>query len=210
MKYESIRLNIRKLYIKSSYKIRRKKIKCEDFTIISNNCWGGLIYQSYGLKYNTPTIGLYFIAEDYIKFIYDIKKYLQCELNFIDYKESKIYKFNKQELLFPIAKLGDIEIYFMHYKSEKEAKEKWERRTKRINWNKILFKFSNQNFCEEKHIKKFMELPEQNKICFVNKKFNVNGIIKINQLIKTEDIRASYEPFGNNKYVNINEVINNL
>ena len=55
-----------------------------------------------------------------------------------------------------------------------------------------------------------MELPEQNKICFVNKKFNVNGTIRINQLIKTEDIRASYEPFGNNKYININDVINNL
>lgn len=182
MKYESIRLRIRKIYIRSSCKRRRKEINCDDFTIISNNCWGGLIYQSYGLKYNTPTIGLYFMAEDYIKFVYNIKEYLRYELKFINYKESKIYKINKQELKFPVAKLGDIEIYFMHYKSEKEAKEKWKRRTKRINWDKILFKFSNQNFYSEEHIKNFLDLPAKNKICFVNKNFGIKGTIKIKQL----------------------------
>lgn len=210
IKYETIRLKIRKYYIKATYKMRRKKINCEDFTIISNNCWGGMIYQSYGLQYNTPTIGLFFMAEDYIKFVYNIKEYLSHELVFIDCKESKRYKYTQQVLNYPVAKLGDIEIYFMHYKTREEAQEKWNRRCKRINWNKILFKFSNQNLCTKEHIEKFLELPEKNKICFVNKDYNIDGIIKINQLFDSEDIKASYEPFGNNKKVNINKIINNL
>ena len=38
IKYETIRLKLRKYYIKVTYKQRRKKINTEDFTIISNNC----------------------------------------------------------------------------------------------------------------------------------------------------------------------------
>ena len=210
IKYETLRLKIRKYYIKATYKLRRKKINKFDFTIISNNCWGGTIYQSYGLRYNTPTVGLFFMAEDYIKFVSNIREYLKCELRFINYKESKRYKMLGEKINYPIAQLNDIEIYFMHYKTEYEAKEKWKRRCERINWNKILFKFSNQNYCEKEHIEKFMNLPEKNKICFVNKDFDVKGTIKIKQLFQTEDIRASYEPFGNSRYININNIINNI
>lgn len=210
IKYETVRLKIRKYYIKATYKLRRKKINCDNFTIISNNCWGGIVYQSYGLKYNTPTVGLFFMAEDYIKFVFNIREYLNYELKFINYKESKRYKLLGETLNYPIARLNDIEIYFMHYKTENEAREKWERRCKRINWNKILFKFSNQNCCSKEHIKKFMALPEKNKVCFVNKDFHVDGIIKIKQLFQSEDVKASYEPFGNSKYINVNKLINDL
>ena len=37
------------------------------FTIISNNCWAGLVYQHFGLPYNTPTAGLFFFAQDYLE-----------------------------------------------------------------------------------------------------------------------------------------------
>ncbi len=206
---EKIRLKIRKKYIKLTHKLRRKKIYNNEFTIISNNCWGGFIYQSYGLKYNSPTIGLYFTAKDYIKFIKELKKYLSLELTFIEPKDSKNYK--NLDVDFPIGKLGDIEIYFMHYKSKKEAKDKWDRRRERINWKNIIIKFSNQNDCTIKEINDFINLKYKNKICFVNKKeLNKKGTIYIKQLFKTDDIKASFEPFGNSKYININELINNL
>ena len=113
VKYETLRLKIRKYYMKATCKLRRKKINNDDFTIISNNCWGGIIYQSYGLKYNTPTVGLFFMAEDYIKFVFNIREYLKYELMFINYKESKRYKILGEKINYPIAKLNDIEIYFM-------------------------------------------------------------------------------------------------
>lgn len=211
MNYETVRLKIRKYYIKATHKKRNKKIKNKDFTIISNNCWGGTVYQSYGLKYNTPTVGLYFIADDYIKFIYNIKEYLSYDLQFIKFSESKKAKLTGEKLNYPVGKLKDIEIYFMHYKTEEEAKEKWNRRKKRINWNKIIYKFSNQNFCTQKNIEDFMELPSENKICFVNdQQYNIKGTILIKQLFCSKDIKASYEPFGNSKKININDYINEL
>ena len=211
MNYETIRLKLRKCYIKFTYKKRRKKINCSDFTIISNNCWGGTVYQSYGLRYNTPTVGLYFMAEDYIKFIYNIKEYLKFDLEFIDFSESKKAKLTGEKHSYPVGKLHDIEIYFMHYKSKEEAKKKWNIRKNRINWNKIIFKFSNQNFCNKENIEQFLKLSEKHKICFVNnKQYNVEGTIFVKQLNRSNDIKASYEPFGNNKQININKFINNL
>ena len=49
--------------------LRRRKLKERDFTIISNNCWGGICYEYYGLQKLSPTVGLYFFSEDYIKFV---------------------------------------------------------------------------------------------------------------------------------------------
>ena len=39
---------------------------------------------------------------------------------------------------YPIGKLDDIFVYFMHYNTCKEARDSWNRRKKRVNLNKIL------------------------------------------------------------------------
>lgn len=214
MTYEGIRLKLRKLYIKLTVKSRSKKIIDNDFTIISNNCWGGFIYQSYGIEYKTPTIGLFFMADDYIKFVYNMKEYINLPLEFIEAKESKYlehFKNDKNFGTYPIGKLRDVEIHFLHYTSEKEALDKWNRRVKKINWNRLLFKFNDQNLCTKDHIKKFNDLPEKNKICFTsNWEFKENSIIKIKSLVNYTAIKASYEPFGKSRYIDINKLINNL
>lgn len=40
--------------------IRRKKLNNTDFTIISNNCWGGVCYEYFGMEKATPTVGMFF------------------------------------------------------------------------------------------------------------------------------------------------------
>ena len=52
-------------------------------TIISNNCWGGNVYQKFGLKYTSPTIGLFMIGEDYVKFCKNLRYYSTLNLKFI-------------------------------------------------------------------------------------------------------------------------------
>lgn len=213
MTYEGLRIKLRRNYIKLTAKNRRKKINNTDFTIISNNCWGGFIYQSYGIPYNTPTIGMFFMAEDYIRFISKMKEYLKNKLEFIEPKKSHSYELikNKGDFgTYPIGCLGDIEIHFLHYKTPEEAREKWTRRTKRINYNKILYKFNDQNACSEDLLKKFSEMPLKNKICFTCKEHNLKDTICIKQPKKYKSVMASYEPFGKSKYINVNELINNL
>lgn len=213
MTYEGIRLKFRKNYISITKKIRFQKIKTKNFTIISNNCWGGLIYQSYGLKYNTPTIGLFFMAEDYLKFVKDIKRYLNMDMLEVNPKDSHSYDIIKNKTNFgtyPIGKLDDVEIHFLHYKSFEEAKEKWIRRAKRINYDKILYKFNDQNACTERLLEEFSKLPLKNKICFTSKPYNFENTFYIKSSRKYKEIKASYEPFGKNKYIDINNLINSL
>ena len=100
----------------------------------------------------------------------------------------------------------------MHYSTEKQAREKWNRRIKRINWEHILYKFNDQNGCTEEDIKHFVELPYKHKLCFtVNAQMSkYRNVIKIREPKKYKCVYASYEPFGSSKYININELINSL
>ncbi len=167
---------IHKLELKTNWifaSSRRKKLNNTDFTIISNNCWGGLVYEYFGLPKLSPTVGCYFFAEDYLKFICNLKYYLENELKFIALKESKYVKVLEKRSLenqnAPIGKLDNVEIVFLHYKSESEVYEKWNRRIKRVNYNNLIFKFSQQNCCDEKHVRLFDNLElSGKKICFTN------------------------------------------
>ena len=84
-----------------------------NFVVVSNNCWGAEIYKRLDLEYNTPFVGLFFYGPDYIKLLENFDYYMNKELSFVN--ESK---WSKKTILFPIGKLDDIEIHFMHYKNE--------------------------------------------------------------------------------------------
>lgn len=149
--------------------LRKKQVKRQNFSIICNNCWGGYVYRRYRLPYLSPTIGLYFFAEDFVKMCSDLKKYMNAQLEFIPLEESK-YKdelIKRNQVNVPIARLRDIEVVFLHYSSEKEAEEKWNRRVKRINYDNLIIKFSKMNLCTEHELVAFDQLKFNKKICFV-------------------------------------------
>ena len=151
--------------------IRCKFLKNKNITIISNNCWGGHCYRYFALPYDSPTIGLYIFPEDYIQLIKDLRKYMAMPLKFIKYTESK-YSVNlkeKAQTNVPIGILGDVEMVFLHYKTEEEAIEKWNRRKSRIHWDNIFYKFAEMNGCTEKHLQDFDALP-YNKFVFTSHK----------------------------------------
>lgn len=166
-----------KLNNKYQHYKRRANLKNRDFTIISNNCWGGLISQYYGLPYMSPTCGLLINGNDYIEFCKRIKYYLSLRLNFINYEASRFKCLYPDGQPFPVAKLDDIEIGFVHYHSEDEAAEKWYRRTKRINWDNIIFKLSHRESFSEEDIQTFASLDLPNKLIFAEKPFGEKTIV---------------------------------
>jgi uncharacterized protein (DUF1919 family) len=79
------------LYVKETwnYKIappfRRIGLKNRDFTVISNNCGAGRYgYNELRLQYTTPTVGLFFFFEDYIKFLSNLEHYLSIPIQFTE------------------------------------------------------------------------------------------------------------------------------
>ena len=82
---ETFRLKFRNLiYLPLTKTQRRKKLREDNFTIISNNCWGGTVYESYGIKKMSPTVGMFIMPEDYLKFVANLEHYLAQPLEFID------------------------------------------------------------------------------------------------------------------------------
>ncbi len=157
------------------YEIKRffmkKSIKNKDFSIISNNCWAGRVYQYLDMPYLSPTAGLYFFAPDYVKFVSDLKRYLDTPLRFIAPEESKYYEEIKKrnQTDKPIGILGDVEIVFLHYKTKEEAEEKWNRRKERVNYDNIILKFSRMDLCTENEIAAFDAIPFENKFVLNNR-----------------------------------------
>ena len=136
-----------------------------DFSLISNNCISGIIYHNLGLKFRSPTINLYIAGEDYLHFVKDIHYYLSHEL----------IEQNDSDKDYPIGNIaGDdthksIAINFLHYKSFEVAKEKWEERSKRINWNNVFYVWEfYDNLYDIELIHEFDSLPI-NKMCIIHR-----------------------------------------
>ncbi|EEZ6550672.1 DUF1919 domain-containing protein [Escherichia coli O79:H28] len=106
-----------------------------DLSIISSNCIGTRLYQSADKKYLSPTINLWMPPADFLKF--------SCNLEFYIQQELKIN--NNKQFQYPCGRLGDITLHFQHYKNFEVAKKKWDERKDRINWDKILFIFTDRD-----------------------------------------------------------------
>lgn len=177
----------------------------KNISIISSNCIGRMIYHDLGLKFNSPTINLYFSAEDYIKFLENLEYYLSLK---------PIAEFNNK-YNFPIGKLGDLTIFFVHYSSPDEAINKWEERKKRIDFNNLLVLNTYQNGMTREMLKKYLLLPYR-KICYVNHKDLIlnNECIYIPNLEDQKDIKDLITWSGWNgyrlydRYINIIKLIN--
>lgn len=150
--------------------LRRAALRNRDFTVLSNNCFGGFVYQRYGLPYRTPTAGLFFMPEDYLRLLRDPRRYLAAPLAFIDPTASRhaaaLRAVDPGYGRYPVARLLDVEVFFMHYADEREARAKWTRRAARINWDNLLVKFCDQNGATEAQLRAFDALPYAHKVCF--------------------------------------------
>ena len=189
--------------------IWQKKLKIKDFSIISNNCWGGNIYQYLNLEYKSPTIGLMIFPDDYVKFCKHIDFYLEQELRFVELKNSKKASRFQKDQGFPVGYLYDIEIYFMHYKTEAEAREKWNRRKLRINKKCMIFKMSERDGATLDDVEEFLKLPYKNKIVFTQNKYNSDNTVLIPEL-KTIDAIGSSEVGITLKHFNVIKYLNGL
>ena len=213
-KFRNAITKARNLY--EQWKMRRK-LRCTDFSIISNNCWAGTaVYQPFGLKYNTPTVGLFIMDEDYIRFIENLKWYLNQSLQFIEPRESKFYdkisKGGPATISYPIATIGsDVEIHFLHYHSKEEAENKWLRRVKRVNFDRLLVKMSlrDSGYDKTAMLDRFCGLPYKNKLCFSPVDYPSSEVIYVPDL-ETLNLVGGDETESTLKYIDITKVLNSI
>lgn len=68
---------------------------------------------------------------------------MSCKLDFT----------SEEGIRYPVGLLDDLRIYFEHYKSESEAKAKWEELTNRINYSNLFVLFSDRDGCTESELR---------------------------------------------------------
>jgi uncharacterized protein (DUF1919 family) len=156
---------VRKIINSFFFAIENFRCKRKDFIVISNNCWGSQLYDAMRKQYNTPFVGLFLYPECYIRFLENFESCIQEEIKF-----TKTSKYIENAPKYPIGLLCDnIEIHFLHYSSEEEAREKWGRRVERLRRDSennvpIFVKFCDRENCTKDHLERFHALPFKNKI----------------------------------------------
>ena len=101
-------------------------VNAEGIRFISQNCIGGVLYHDLGLQFLSPTINTFIPEPGFVKMVLKLRHYMEQEL---------VIRWGEE---YPIGMLDDVEIHFMHYETCQEAKEAWNRRKQRINWDKIF------------------------------------------------------------------------
>ena len=168
----------------------------DDVSIISSNCFAGRIMQDKHMKYNTPTLGLYFMFPDYIEFLQHLEHYLtEAKIVFVEHSKYALgdERRAKWKHWYPIGLLdGKVEIHFLHYFTEEEAATKWYRRARRVNFDKLLIVGMDQNRCTEADIKAFDRLPFKQKMFFSSKEVEGQSIIYLREFADKGQVGDPY------------------
>lgn len=123
-----------------------KGLNAAGITIISQNCIGGVFYHDMGLQFLSPTINAFIPEPGFVKMVLNLRHYMEQDL---------VMRWGEE---YPIGTLDDVEIHFMHYDTCKEAKEAWDRRKARINWNKIFVIGTDRDGFDEKTYEQWKQI----------------------------------------------------
>lgn len=139
----------------------RAKLNLKDFTVLSQNCIGGVFYHDMRLCFTSPTINLYLSGNDFVSFVLNLDYYLSLKLRMTWGEE------------YPIGYLDDITIYFMHYRSCQEAEIEWEKRKKRVKHASIIVLCTDMVDFTDEVYEKWRKIPYP-KILFTAKRKYAN------------------------------------
>lgn len=159
----AVRKKVAKKYRPSlDTKIRATLKDAKQFTIFSNNCLGGVFYHDADQQFTSPLINTAMDGDDFLKFLEKPRYYLEYEMEFFSWPGRN----------FPVARIDDIEVNFVHYKNPEECLQKWKERAERIVWDNIFVIATNHDgMCHEDCMERFGRLPYKNKIMFVSKEY---------------------------------------
>ena len=137
------------------------KLHVRDFTVLSQNCIGGVFYHDMGLQFTSPMINLYMTGKDFVSFVLNLDYYLSLKLRMTWGEE------------YPIGYLDDVAIYFMHYDTCQEAEAEWEKRKKRIIRDNIIVLCTDMVDFTDEVYEKWRQIPYP-KILFTAKRKYAN------------------------------------
>lgn len=163
----NIRVNLRlnRFFRKGINKKNRKRLINTDFSLLCNNCNGGVICHDLGLQFRAPTVNMFFYSDHFLRFCENFDHYIAQPL--VPCENPR----HKPEIAYPVCNLGDLELHFLHYSSFEQAKEKWDARTARLNRDNLFVMWTFFGGTDPQTMERFDRLPFKNKVAFTEKPF---------------------------------------
>ena len=166
-----------------------KKSLEEDYTIVSDNCYGVAYMKARGEPYNSPFFSIFIYAPDYIKLLENFDEYIKLKPVGQDPPGKSKYKrgLAKYPVLLLEGSKGPVEIHYAHEKQGiKEAIRKWTERVDRMSMNKkdMFVKMDDRDKFTVDLGKRFLALKQfPNKTLFVSQKYKKDFEGKKNVII---------------------------
>ncbi len=148
---------------------RRRRLKNHRFTILSNRCIGGVMTHNVGERFRSPTVNLIIPDEAFLAFCRHVRAYADCPLE--QASEAERRQFPPMRCPVGILRGGekslpDIPVFFLHFQSFEQAKEKWEARYRRVNYEDLFIMMDCKLNASDTLLDAFHQLPFEHKIIF--------------------------------------------
>jgi len=176
------RLRQRYLARYNSFRLRNREV-----SLVSSNCNGAMMLHELGLAFRSPFVNLWIPPADYVRLLQDFRQYMDLPLTFV----------SDPTVSYPVGMLGDVRIYFQHYKTPEDAGACWQRRKARMDYDRLFFLFSDRDGCTYEDLAAFDRLPYQNKVVFVHLPHpELQSAFYIKGFEKEDQVGACYEFMG--------------
>ena len=161
----------------------RSNLINKEFTIISSDCTGGLIYHDLNMEFSSPTINMAINASGFVKLCTNLEWYMN---------DAEVVEDNSQKSMngenYPILKVGDeVFLHGIHYHSTNQMMAKWNDRKTRVNYKNIFCIFTTKDGFEERILPEIDKVP-YNKILLSNKQYDYDWCIYLPQTKNQETV----------------------
>lgn len=130
-------------------------------SIISCNCWGGMLYKTLGMECLSPFKNLWVDAGELCDCFEQLEQLSKIEPIF-DSWDVDIHS----NCRYPVGRIEKIKIHFNHETSWDNALENWNRRVKKINFGNLFLAIYTEDY---EVVEKFLNIVRNGKkgVCFV-------------------------------------------
>lgn len=138
----------------------------EDISLFTTNCIGGEISNMLHLPFRSPTVNTSFKRYEFVKMMRDPQWYLSSKLRFVERRDPFV----------PRAVLrGDedpVYVQFPHENNEADILAKWNRRLKRVNWDRLFVITDDRDGVAQDYLKMIDAIPAERKILLTSHALN--------------------------------------
>ena len=177
-----------------------------NISIISNNCMGGCMLHDLKIPYQSPTVSLQILPEEYPKFCKYITDYMAVEI--VECKKEDLSEKHKGYLMnmfgkipdMPYGLCDDILICFQHYPTFEDGYNMWERRRKRFDPHNVAYIFYVRDKMYLDSMNEFIDLNLNNSLIFMEN-FNMDIPVEHYNIVPPEGGHfLDYRPDGHRHY----------